>query len=255
MKVGTSRTVLIVLAVVFVGGMLLLALAGDESARRELPAQVLAWGTIGAILFAGYWFRVRPRRELHRDEARSLALHSEPGDPLGFFGRGFALLAHVGGGKDIENTSRGTWRGMDVVLIDYWFTPSGADTPGETRSYTCAATPVPAEWPNLSIVPAGRGAVLADTVRPDLSFESERFNRSFEVRSPDPRFAHALLDARMIAWVEDLPPDTGFELLGGTLLCRTPRSPVGDLTRALETMAAFLERIPPVVRSLYGPTV
>ena len=55
---------------------------------------------------------------------------SEPGDPLGFFGRGFALLAHVGGAKDIENTSRGTWRGLDVNFrtppqrpewLDRWF--------------------------------------------------------------------------------------------------------------------------------------
>lgn len=255
MRVRTTRTVLIVLAVVFLGGMLVLAIGGDESSRRELPAQLAAWGTVGLVLFGAWWFRVRPRRELHRDEARSLALRSAPGDPLGYFDRGFALLAHVGGAKDIENTSWGTWRGLDVVVIDYWFTPSSADTRAETRSYTCAATPVPPTWPNLSIVPAGRGAALADTLRPDLSFESERFNRSFEVRSPDPRFAHALLDARMIAWLEDLTPDTGFELRDGTLLCRTPRSPAGDLGWALETMAAFLERIPPVVRSLYGPTV
>jgi hypothetical protein len=253
-KVGTSRTVLIVLAVVFLGGILVFAIAGDASARRALPAQLAAWGTVGLVLFGAWWFRVRPRRELHRDEAASLALRSEAGDPLGFFGRGFALLAHVGGTKDIENTSWGTWRGIDVVVVDYWFAPSRADTPAETRSYTCAATPVPAGWPNLSIVPAGRGAALAGAVRPDLAFESERFNRSFEVRSSDPRFAHALLDARMIAWIEELPPDTGFELLDGTLLCRTPRSAVGDLTWGLETMAAFLDRIPPVVRSLFGPT-
>src|SRR5262245_18599956 len=233
--------------------MLVLAIGGDESSRRELPAQLAAWGTVGLVLFGAWWFRVRPRRELHRDEAGSLALHSEPGDPLGFLARGFALLAHVGGAKDVENTSWGTWRGLDVVVLDYWFAPSDADTPSETRTYSCATTPVPATWPDLSIVPAGRGATLADTIRPDLAFESERFNRSFEVRSPDPRFAHALLDARMIAWIEDLPPDTGFELLGGTLLCRTPRGPVGDLTSALETMAAFRDRIPPVVASLFGP--
>lgn len=254
MKVGTSRTVLIVLAVVFLGGMLILALSGDESARRELPAQVVAWGTLGALVFAVYWFRVRPRRELHQDEARRLRLQSAPGDPLRFFDRGFALLAHVGGGKDIENTSWGTWRGMDVVVIDYWFAPSSADdTQSETRAYTCAATTVPAEWPNLSIVPGGLGAALVGAVHRDIEFEVESFNRAFEVRSTDRRFAHALIDARMIGWLEGLQPDTGFELLGGTLLCRTPRPPDRDLTWALETMAEFLGRVPPVIRSLFGP--
>jgi hypothetical protein len=27
----------------------------------------------------------------------------------------------------------------------------------------------------------------------------------------------------MIAWLQELPSDTGFEILDGTLLCRTPR--------------------------------
>jgi hypothetical protein len=253
MKVGTSRIVLFVIGAVFLGGMLLLAVSGNESARRELPAQVVAWGTVAAVVFAGYWFRVRPRRELHQDEARSLRLRSAPGDPLHFFDRGFALLAHVGGGRDIDNTSWGTWRGMDVVVIDYWFAPSGADSPSETRAYTCAATTVPAEWPNLSIVPGGLGAALVGSVHRDIEFEVESFNRAFEVRSTDRRFAHALIDGRMIAWLEGLPPDTGFELLGGTLLCRTPRVPDRDLTWALETMAEFLGRVPPVIRSLFGP--
>jgi hypothetical protein len=254
-KVGTSRIVLLVLGAVFLGGMLVLALAGDASARRELPAQVAAWATVGGAVFAAYWFRVRPRRELHREEARSLRLHSAAGDPLHFFDRGFALLAHVGGGKDIENTSWGTWRGMDVVVIDYWFASTHADSPSETRAYTCAATTVPAGWPDLSIVPAGLGAALVGAVHRDIEFEVESFNRAFEVRSSDRRFAHALIDARMIAWLQGLPPDTGFELLGGTLLCRTPRVPDRDLTWALETMAEFQGRVPPVVRSLFGPTV
>lgn len=64
----------------------------------------------------------------------------------------------------------------------------------------------------------------------DIDFELESFNRAFQVRSDDPRFAHALVDARMIAWLQDLPSDTGFEILDGTLLCRTPRRLDRDLT-------------------------
>ena len=54
MKVRTSRRVLLWLAVVFLGGMALMALAGDDEARRELPAQFAAWGTIGLLAFAGW---------------------------------------------------------------------------------------------------------------------------------------------------------------------------------------------------------
>jgi hypothetical protein len=253
-RVRTSRTILLWLAVVFLGGMLLLALAGNEEARKELPAQVVAWGTIGLLLFAGWWFKVRTRRELHQDQARSLGFRSAPGDPLGYFQRPFALLGHAAGAKDIENTSWGSWRGMQVVVIDYWFARSSDPSRSDYRYYTCAATPVPDGWPNLSVVPEGFGSRLATSVgRRDIEFELESFNRAFEVRSGDPRFAHALIDARMMSWLLELPPDTGFEILDGTLMCRTPRRRDRDVTWALETMATFLDRIPPVIDSLFGP--
>jgi hypothetical protein len=50
----------------------------------------------------------------------------------------------------------------------------------------------------------------------------------------------------------ELPPDTGFEILDGVLMCRTPRRLDRDMTWALETMATFLTRVPPVVESLFG---
>jgi hypothetical protein len=54
--------------------------------------------------------------------------------------------------------------------------------------------------------------------------------------------------------LQALPPDTGFEISNGTLLCRTPRRPDRDVTWALETMTTFLERVPPVIESLFGST-
>ncbi|HWL91757.1 MAG TPA: hypothetical protein VNP90_10385, partial [Actinomycetota bacterium] len=63
---------------------------------------------------------------------------------------------------------------------------------------------------------------------------------------------HALIDARMITWLQELPPDTGFEILDGVLMCRTPRRLDRDVNWTLETMATFLELVPPVVESLFG---
>jgi hypothetical protein len=252
-RVRTSRLLLLWLAVVFLGGMLLLALAGDAEARRELPAQAAAWITIGLIVFAGWWFKVRPRRELHQEQARWLGLRSAPGDPLGYFERPFALLGHAAGAKDIENTSWGTWKGREVVVIDYWFARSSDPNRNDFRYFTCAATSVPDGWPNLSIVPRGFGSRLAASMGSrGIAFELESFNRAFEVRADDPRFAHALVDGRMMSWLEGLPPDTGFEISNGTLLCRTPRRPDRDVTAALETMETFLDRVPPVMDSLFG---
>jgi hypothetical protein len=255
MRVRTGRMLLLLLAVVFLGGMLVLALAGDAEARRELPAQAAVWVTLGLIVFAGWWFRVRPRRELHQDQAHRLGLRSAPGDPFGYFDRSFALLGHAAGAKDIENTSWGTWRGMEVVVIDYWFARSSDPNRNDYRYFTCASTPVPETWPNLSIVPEGfAGRLAASMGARGIEFELESFNRAFEVRCDDPRFAHALIDVRMMSWLEALPPDTGFEISAGMLLTRTPRRPDRDVTWALETMATFLDRVPPVIASLFGPT-
>ncbi len=253
MKVRTSRVLLLWLAVIFLGGMALLSLAGDAEARRELPAQVAAWATLGLIVFAGWWFKVRPRRVLHLDQARRLGIRSAPGDPLGYFDRRFALLGHAATAKDIENTSWGTWRGMEVVVIDYWFARSSDPSRNDYRYFTCAATSVPTSWPDLSIVPEGFGSRVASSLGDrGVELELECFNRAFEVRSDDPRFAHALIDGRMMSWLEALPRATGFEISDGTLLCRTPRRPDLDLRWSLETMATFLDRVPPVVASLFG---
>lgn len=251
MNVRTGRIVLLWLAVIFLGGMLLLALTGNAEARRDLPAQVAAWGTIGLLAFAGWWFKVRPRRDLHRDQAHRLGLKSAPGDPLGFLERRFALLGEVATAKDVENTSWGTWRGIEVTVLDYWYARSSDPQRNDYRYFTCSATPAPATWPNLSIVPEGLAGRLAASIGDrGLEFELERFNRAFEVRSSDPRFAHSLIDARMMSWLLELPPDTGFEVRDGTLLCRTPRRSDGDVGWALETMAAFMNQIPSVIGSL-----
>ncbi|MBA3738949.1 MAG: hypothetical protein H0W97_10340 [Actinobacteria bacterium] len=253
MRVRTSRMILLWLGVIFLGGMLILALAGDAEAKRELPAQVATWGFIGLLFFLGWWFKVKPRRDLHQDQARSLGLRSAPGDPLRYFDRPFALLGHAATAKDIENTSWGSWRGTEVVVIDYWFARSSDPSRSDHRYFTCAATPVPAGWPTLSIVPEGLGSRLTTSMGGrDIEFELESFNRAFEVRSDDPRFAHALIDARMMTWLQELPPDTGFEILDGVLMCRTPRRLDRDMSWALETMATFLAHVPPVVESLFG---
>lgn len=253
MKVPTARRILLWLAVVFLGGMVLLAVTGDANARRELPAQVAAWGTIGALLFAGWWFKVRPRRELHQDEARTLGLRSAPGDSLGFFERPFALLDHAATAKDIENTSWGTWQGIEVAVFDYWFARSSDPQVQDHRYFTCATTSVPVAWPDILIAPEGWSARLAGSLGlRGVEFESEEFNRVFEVQADDRRFASALIDGAMMGWLLDLPRGTGFEISNGTLLCQTPRRPDRDIAWALDSMAMFMSRIPPVVESLYG---
>ena len=82
------------------------------------------------------------------------------------------------------------------------------------------------------------GAIFAS----DPGTESEEFNRRYAVRADDPRFASAILDARMIGWILSLPSNTGFEILDGRLLCFVARRELGDVEHAMSTGERFLAR-------------
>jgi len=81
----------------------------------------------------------------------------------------------------------------------------------------------------------------------DIAFESEEFNRSFEVRCDDDRFANAVLDAQMIAWLLDLEGQRGFESMDGMLLGYTPIESLPDPQEGLQT-GAWVSRARPIRR-------
>jgi hypothetical protein len=83
----------------------------------------------------------------------------------------------------------------------------------------------------------------------DQDMESERFNRAFDVRASDRRFASAMLDARMMQWLLAQAPGVGFEVLGGRLMVFEPRmrTSVDDVARALGRYDAFLDHVPRIV--------
>ena len=80
----------------------------------------------------------------------------------------------------------------------------------------------------------------------DLRTESEEFNRRFDVRAADRRFANALLDQRMMAWLLEQAPDSGFEIVDGRLMVFRARvtASLDDVARALELADGFSQRVP-----------
>lgn len=53
----------------------------------------------------------------------------------------------------------------------------------------------------------------------DIEFESEEFNRAFTVKCDDRRFANALIDGRMMAWLLEDRSRWGFEMATGWAFC------------------------------------
>jgi hypothetical protein len=241
-----------VLGVVFGGGWLILLATGSESERRDAAGGLVVIVVIAAMLVAGWWFKVRPRRDYHRAQANEVRLESAPGDPLNLLDRGFLLLRRVAALKEVENTSWGRWHGRDIAVFDYWLARTSDPSVGDYEYFTCVVTPVPESWPRLSISPERMETRLADELGiRDVDFELEAFNRAFEVRTEDRRFASAVVDARMMDWLLGASGRPGFEILDGSLLCHVDRGVDRDIRRSLETLEAFLERIPSAVPSLY----
>ena len=252
MRRSTAVRVAAIIGVAWAATLALMFARGDPQAnglvRGFAGLSVLA----GAIAWATYHFRVLPRRESFEGQAKEAGLRSASGDPLGLLASGFSIFRRAASARELENTAWGRWRGRDVVVADYWYVPGTNTTRDDEQRYMCVVDETGPALPDLAVVPAGAGAPLKDAVGlggPDT--ELERFDRAFEVRASDRRFASAMLDVRMMEWLLTQAPGVGFEILGGRLVVFEPRmrSSVDDVARALERYDAFLEHVPAVVRS------
>ena len=241
MKASTANRILLWVVGVLGAFALILFAAGDEDAKEAFGNFLIVGVTIGGLSWLGYRYRVLPRRESFEGQARELGLRAESGDPLGLMERPFVLFRWMASVRDIENTATGRRNSLDVVVADYWFSPTSAADRDDYERYTCVLTQAPATWADLSVVPERLASRMCDVLAlPDIGTESVEFDR---------RFASAFVDARMMAWLLEQLPGMGFEILGGWLMVFRPRATtsVDDLDRALDLHEAFLERIPRVV--------
>ncbi|HEU4355237.1 MAG TPA: hypothetical protein VFT27_06575 [Actinomycetota bacterium] len=250
---GSTATRMLVGIIVFMGVAAFLALVkGDPEARELVGGFFFVAVTIGGLLWLGQRYRVGPRRASFQDQARRSGLRAERGDPFGLLDSPYALFGRMASVRDVENTASGGRNGVWTVVVDYWYAPSGDPQHDDYLRYTCVLTDTPAWWPDLSAVPETLVARLRSTFAlPDVRTESEAFNRRFEVRSADARFASAFLDARMIEWLLQVESGVGFEIRGARLMTFRPRSTTSldDVGLALGLHDALSERIPRVVRT------
>lgn len=143
---------------------------------------------------------------------------------------------------------------QDSVFQYQYTTGSGDDR--RTHDFTCALVALPFNAPHTKIGPesflAGIGKALG--IR-DIEVESPEFNDAFKVSSDDPRFAIALLDQPMIAWMLSSESGRGsirFELWGSWLLCiSSKRLEVERMFGYLDWGQGVRPHMPTVLTSLY----
>ncbi|HEX2025147.1 MAG TPA: DUF3137 domain-containing protein [Actinomycetota bacterium] len=207
-----------------------------------------------AVLIGGYILKQR-RREAFRAFALHHGLEFSVGDPFGLLDRPFSLFRR-GDGRGIENVAHGPWKGEPVLAFDYWYyTEHQNSKGGRTRSYrrfSCVLVEVPAAFPHLEIGREGVFTRLADHLgMEDIEFESPEFNRRYNVKADNRRFAFELLDARMLEWLVGFDQGLAFEVLGNRVLAYGGRRKPHLLMPMIETARMFRDRIPRVARNLY----
>jgi len=221
---------------------------------------VLILAALGAIIIFLIWLQFHlqaKRRQEFFLTATKLGLTYEREDPFGTVDLPFALFGR-GDGRGIENVMHGQAAGMRVRLFDYWYYEESHDTKGGTsRSYhrfSCAMTWFEADCPHLTLAHEGILSRLADKLGfRDIEFESEEFNRAWQVSSDDRRFASAFVDARMMEWLLGEGGVGSYEVMGPLLLCSMGRLKPAEHENLLEVLRRFRARVPEVVASLYPP--
>jgi hypothetical protein len=207
-----------------------------------------------ALAYAAYASRKR-RNEAYAAFATRHGFERYADDPFGIAEWDFALFQR-GDGRGVENVLHGSWRGTPVRAFDFWYYEESSDGKGHTsRStyrFTCAVTPIEAACAHLVVDEEHLLSRLAGALTiKDIQFESEAFNRAFQVRSDDPAFAHAFIDARMISWMLGQGEGQAYEILGDKLMVVRRAIDPAELGGLLDTVTGFAEAVPRVVYSLY----
>ena len=166
--------------------------------------------------------------------------------PLAFFDRGHA--------RKVNNVMYGlTADGRDLRAFDYQYT-TGSGKNRQLHTFSCGLISTGATWPQLTLGSEGFFDRVRDVVGgADIQFESEEFNREWEVRSSDPRFASALIDPEMMLFLMEKAQGASIEVHGSWILFSSERRDPESLPQSIASAEAFREGISPVVWSLYPP--
>jgi hypothetical protein len=201
------------------------------------------------------WYLKKKRREALAAMARQLGLQYSSDDTVGCLGFPFRLLTK-GDGRGTENVMWGTWQGIPMTEFDYWYYDESTDSEGRTsKSYyrfSCAVTEIAAACSPLTIDRENLLTRLADHMgMHDIEFELEAFNKAFNVKSHDRKFANDMIDARMMQWLIDVDGAFEFELSAKWVMAYSKKRAPSELVPLLGTAQQFLEHVPHVVYDLY----
>jgi hypothetical protein len=218
-----------------------------------LLAAIVAVVVIVALAVSGYLYY--QREAAFARVAPSLGLHFSERDDSSVRELGFPLF-NEGLGTESGNLVSGTMQGTPVAAFDFAYWTEWRDSKGITHRqyhrYLCAVTDIAASGPGLSIEHRGPVGRIAGALGLDgIQFESDDFDKAYRVTCDDRRFASAMVDPAMMAWLLDAPSPVVFQLAGAHLLVASTDRRPEMIPGLLHALLDFRAHIPAFVTREY----
>lgn len=216
----------------------------------NVVAVVVMVALVGGVAYGAYAYQQQRKARLRAiAEAAGLHVDTSTKSPPAL---GFDLF-DPGRRKKV---SAQMWRaGEQDSVFQYRYTVQSGDN-SKTYRFTVALVEVPFRAPHLRIGTENWWSKAKRIVgMRDVEVESTAFNDRYHVRCDDERFAIALLDPPMIAWM--LSPQSGggtvtFEFRDRWMLCHCDQLKADDLPGMLAWAQSVRAQLPTVLTEFYG---
>ncbi len=206
---------------------------------------------VGAILVGVIYSYIadRKRREALFELAQRLNLDFDAGNDDGIPGRfGFLKQLDQGDNRYATNVISGNYRQNEILAFDYHYETYTYDKNGrhtEHHWFSFFILTLPTTFPELTIRREGFFTKIAEVFGyQDINFESAEFSKTFNVRSPDKKFAYDVCNARMIEYLlanRDLSIEIENEVIA---LAFTTRLAVEQFEINLQRLVEIRSRLP-----------
>ena len=204
--------------------------------------------TLAALAWGG-WDAWRAAR--HGDEAREFAAtHGWEYVPrtYEYNSRFWAYPFSEGEARRQESVLRGTYDGQRCATFSHVFeTRSDKDSAPVTHAFQVTLAELPVALPRIDIVPQNAyQQVLKALGGRDVEVESHAFNERWRVRANDARYAHAVLDPRMVERLTWLDVEGASIRIEGAAVYvwGSGRRGTEDLAKRLGIVTAVARRVP-----------
>jgi hypothetical protein len=220
-----------------------------------LIAAIVAVAVVAVALSAYFYYQ---REAAFARVATSLGLRFSERDQSSVRQLDFPLF-HEGLGTESGNLVSGTLQGTPVAAFDFAYWTEWRDAKGiahrQYHRFLCGVTDIAAACPALIIEHRGLVGRMAGALGlGGIQFESDDFDKAYRVTCNDRRFASALVDPAMIAWLLDAPSPVVFQTVGDHLLAASTDRRPETIPSLLHALLDFRAHVPAIVSREY-PTV